>query len=172
MSQGQKQFYKASKKDGAACKDLPVKGKEYRYVYLLKIKIKSYWSIVYKYFIKNKKKFAVAVPVLGSIASLITIWIFLNPILEKQKTIIYLENIRSMKTSFSSPHSITQQPIVFKWKSGKASFSLYKESKPIIEELRHSSPFKLEILEPDIYKLKTNLQGEILNLCFEIVKDP
>lgn len=86
-------------------------------------------------------------------------------------TIIYLENIRSMKTSFSNPHNITQQPIVFKWKSGEATFSLYKRGKAIIEDKRHTSPFELKKLEPDIYLLKTNLKSEMFNLSFEIVND-
>lgn len=89
----------------------------------------------------------------------------------EEGNIFILEDLKKIETSIGNPISITKQPIVFKWKSGKASFSLYKDGKPIFEELSHTSPFELEPLNPDIYEIKTNLRGENLNLCFEVVKD-
>jgi len=108
------------------------------------------------------------------LAGFVVVWLcFTTPQMTRLNLDDFKSNMTNNMNSITNPIIISQQPIEFKWQAGKLAFSLYRVGDgSIFNDSLGVSPFKLPHLEPDKYLLKTNLKGVILEIYFDVVKDP
>lgn len=90
-------------------------------------------------------------------------------------TLFNLEDFKTGSTGTTKEEAIiiTQQPIVFEWRSGEVTFSLYRVGdKTMFHELKERSPFTLKRLDSDLYKLRFNSDGEHFDVFFRVEISP
>lgn len=94
---------------------------------------------------------------------------------EQQMKKFNLEDFKTGSTGTTKEEAIiiTQQPIVFEWRSGEVTFSLYRVGdKTMFHELKKRSPFTLKYLDSDLYKLRFNSDGEHFDVFFRVEISP